>query len=84
MPGGYVQDHGARPAQDGMAGAISTSITRTTSTKITSITSIEGAIGLTLTKAENGSTMHSIAVALLTETETRLTSMVVALDNRPA
>jgi len=36
-------------------------------------------------KAENGSTMRSIAVALLTETETRLTSTAAALDNsRPA
>ena len=70
------------------ATATSPSITRTTSTKITSITSIEGAIGLILivaSKAENGSTMHSIAAALLTEIETRLISTAAALDSsRPA
>jgi hypothetical protein len=38
-----------------------------------------------VSKAENGSTMRSIAVALLTETETRQTSTAAALDNsRPA
>jgi hypothetical protein len=38
-----------------------------------------------VSKAENGSTMRSIAVVRLTETETRLTSTAAALDNsRPA
>jgi len=38
-----------------------------------------------VSKAENGSTVRSIAVALLTETEPRLTSTAAALDNsRPA
>lgn len=61
--------------------ATSTSITKTTSTKTRSI---EEAIELTLivaSKAENGSIMRSIAVALLTETETQLTSTAAALDN---
>jgi len=58
--------------------ATSPSITRTTSTKTTS------PISIVASKAENGSIMRSIAVALRTETETRLTSMVAALDNRSA
>src|SRR5213595_1724354 len=42
-------------------------------------------ISIVASKAENGSIMRSIVVALLTETETRLTSTAAALDNsRPA
>jgi hypothetical protein len=49
--------------------------TKTISIETTSTTSIVAS------KAENGSIMGSIAVALLTEIETQLTNMVVALDN---
>src|SRR5438477_2889998 len=49
--------------------------TKTISIEATSTTSTVAS------KAENGSIMGSIAVALLTEIETQLTNMVVALDN---
>ena len=49
--------------------------TKTISIETTSTTSIVAS------KAENGSTMRSIAAALRTETETRLTNMVAELDN---
>src|SRR6266576_6306402 len=58
-------------------GATATSplTTKTISIETTSTTSIVAS------KAENGSTMRSIAVALLTVTEERLTSTAAALDN---
>src|SRR5438105_15648444 len=67
-------------------GAIATGATATS--PLTTITiSIEttSTISIVVREAENGSTMRSIAVALLTEIETRLTSTAAALDNsRPA
>jgi len=67
-------------------GAIAIGATAT-SPLTTTIISIEttSTISIVVSKAENGSTMRSIAVALLTETETRQTSTAAALDNsRPA
>src|SRR5437588_5539405 len=66
-------------------GAIVTGATATSPLTTTTI-SIEttSIISIVVSKAENGSTMRSIAVALLTETETRLTSTAAAVDNRPA
>src|SRR5436189_2048332 len=60
-------------------GAMATSplTTRTISIKTTST------ISTVASKAENGSTARSIAVALLTETETRLTSTADALASSP-
>src|SRR5438552_12890762 len=67
-------------------GAIVTGATATSPLTTTTI-SIEttSIISIVVSKAENGSTMRSIAVALLTEIETRLISTAAALDNsRPA
>ena len=67
-------------------GAIAIGATAT-SPLTTTIISIEttSTISIVVSKAENGSTVRSIAVALLTETETRQTSTAAALDNsRPA
>src|SRR5580765_4775867 len=67
-------------------GAIVTGATATSPLTTTTI-SIEttSTISIVVSKAENGSTMRSIAVVRLTETETRLTSTAAALDNsRPA
>src|SRR5438309_6803142 len=63
-------------------GAIAIGATATSPLTTTTI-SIEttSTISIVASKAENGSTMRSIAAALLTETETRLTSTVAALDN---
>src|SRR5437868_194117 len=67
-------------------GAIAIGATATSPLTTTTI-SIEttSTISIVISKAENGSTMRSIAVVRLTETETRLTSTAAALDNnRPA
>src|SRR5438270_1630454 len=67
-------------------GAIAIGATATSPLTTTTI-SIEttSTILIVASRAENGSTMRSIAVALLTETEPRLTSTAAALDNsRPA
>src|SRR5438552_9239799 len=67
-------------------GAIVTGATATSPLTTTTI-SIEttSTISIVVSKAENGSTVRSIAVALLTEIETRLISTAAALDNsRPA
>src|SRR5256884_3306223 len=67
-------------------GAIAIGATATSPLTTTTI-SIEttSTISIVVSKAENGSTMGSIAVVRLTETETRLTSTAAALDNsRPA
>src|SRR5205085_9006925 len=67
-------------------GAIAIGATATSPLTTTTI-SIEttSTISIVASKAENGSTMRSIAAALLTETETRLTSTAAGLDNgRPA
>src|SRR4029077_21160079 len=67
-------------------GAIVTGATATSPLTTTTI-SIEttSTISIVVSKVENGSTVRSIAVALLTEIETRLISMAAALDNsRPA
>src|SRR5438552_5693667 len=67
-------------------GAIAIGATATSPLTTTTI-SIEttSTISIVASKAENGSTMRSIAVARLTETETRRTSTAAALDNsRPA
>jgi hypothetical protein len=64
-----------------VTGATATSPLTTTTISIETTTTIS----IVGSKAENGSTMGSIAVALLTETETRRTSTAAALDNsRPA
>src|SRR5213078_4179960 len=58
-----------------------------TSPLTTTTISIEttSTISIVASKAENGSTMRSIAAALLTEIGTQLTSTAAALDNsRPA
>src|SRR5512133_2236169 len=56
---------------------------RATSPLTTTTISIEttSTISIVASKAENGSTMRSIAVALLTEIETRLRSTAAAPDN---
>src|SRR5438046_4050889 len=67
-------------------GAIVTGATATSPLTTTTI-SIEttSTISIVASKAENGSTMRSIAAALLTEIGTQLTSTAAALDNsRPA
>src|SRR5947207_13599930 len=67
-------------------GAIVTGATATSPLTTTTI-SIEttSTISIVASKAKNGSTMRSIAAALLTEIETRLISTAAALDNsRPA
>src|SRR5947199_3583215 len=67
-------------------GAIATGATATSPLTTTTI-SIEttSTVSIVASKAENGSIMGSIAVALLTEIETRLTSTAAGLDNgRPA
>src|SRR5437868_14266015 len=67
-------------------GAIAIGATAT-STLTTTTISIEttSTISIVASKAENGSIMRSIVVALLTETEIRLTNTAAALDNsRPA
>src|SRR5438477_7099288 len=65
-------------------GAIAIGATATSPLTTTTI-SIEttSTISIVTSKAENGSTMRSIAVARLTETETRRTSTAAALDNSP-
>jgi hypothetical protein len=60
-------------------GATATSPLTTTTISI----EITSTISIVASKAENGSTMDSIAVARLTGTETRLTSTAAALDNSP-
>src|SRR5947199_10785919 len=67
-------------------GAIAIGATATSPLTTTTI-SIEttSTISIVASKAENGSTMRSIAVARLTETETQLTSTAAAFGNsRPA
>jgi len=67
-------------------GAIAIGATATSPLTTTTI-SIEttSTISIVASKAENGSTMRSIAAALLTEIGTQLTSTAAALDNsRPA
>src|SRR5947207_253559 len=67
-------------------GAIAIGATATSPLTTTTI-SIEttSTISIVASRAENGSTMRSIAAALLTEIETRLTSTAAGLDNgRPA
>src|SRR5213079_3415376 len=67
-------------------GAIAIGATATSPLTTTTI-SIEttSTISIVVSKAEDGSTMRSIAAALLTEIETRLISTADALDNsRPA
>src|SRR5256714_3481924 len=62
-------------------GAMATSLLTTTTISIETTSTIP----IVFRKAENGSTMRSIAVVRLTETETRLTNTAAALDNsRPA
>jgi hypothetical protein len=90
---GYVPGMGWHLAQDSYwaqrgqtIGAIAIGATAT-STLTTTTISIEttSTISIVASKAENGSIMRSIVVALLTETEIRLTSTAAALDNsRPA
>src|SRR6266566_7301742 len=64
-------------------GAIAIGATATLPLTTTTI-SIEttSTISIVASKAENGSTMRSIAAALLTEIGTQLTSTAAALDNR--
>src|SRR5437762_11698396 len=66
-------------------GAIVTGATATSPLTTTTI-SIEttSTISIVASKAENGSTMRSIAAALLTEIGTQLTSTAAALDNSRA
>src|SRR5437667_4385432 len=63
-------------------GAIAIGATATSPLTTTTI-SIEttSTISIVASRAENGSTMRSIAAALLTEIETRLTSTAAGLDN---
>src|SRR5205814_8978346 len=65
-------------------GAIATGA-RATSPLTTTTISIEttSTTSIVVSKAENGSTVRSLAVALLTEIEPRLTSTAAAVDNSP-
>src|SRR6266403_6368448 len=65
-------------------GAIAIGATATSPLTTTTISiATTSTISIVASKGENGSTMRSIAVALLTVTEKRLTSTVAALGNGP-
>src|SRR5437588_10982593 len=66
-------------------GAIAIGATATSPSTTTISIETTSTILIVVSKAENGSTMRSIAAALLTEIGTQLTSTAAALDNsRPA